>query len=74
VAAVTYSYRVETGSGSEDYYDQFARGFRQEEDAEAWVKSLAGQPIPVHVRPGRPDESMVLSADLEKRFGCGRNH
>jgi hypothetical protein len=70
MAEVIYAYRMGTGTDGENYYDRFTRGFREEADAEAWLRSLDGRRIPVHVRPGKPGESMVLTAELEREFGA----
>lgn len=69
MAEVTYAYRMGAGTDGENYYDRFTRGFRDGAEAETWLRNLEGRRIPVHVRPGKPGESMVLTAEIERQFG-----
>jgi hypothetical protein len=67
-ATFKYSYSVQD-SGAVNYYSgEFSRPFPDKERAWEWLELLKGQRIRVHVRPGRPEVSTVLAADLDAHF------
>ena len=45
-----------------------SRFFADKERAWEWLELLKNQRIRVHVRPGRPEVSSVLAADLDAHF------
>jgi hypothetical protein len=67
-ATFKYSYSVQD-SGEVNYYSgDFSRPFPDKERAWEWLELLKNQRIRVHVRPGRPEVSTVLAADLDAHF------
>jgi Protein of unknown function (DUF3592) len=67
-AIFKYSYSVQDGGAVNYYSGEFSRPFPDKVRAWEWLELLKGQRIRVHVRPGRPEVSTVLAADLDAHF------
>jgi hypothetical protein len=67
-ATLKYSYSVRDGSETSYFSGDFSRPFPDRERAWEWLELLKGKGIRVHVRPGRPEVSVVLAADLDAHF------
>jgi hypothetical protein len=67
-ARFKYSYSVNDGGNVGYYSGDFSRFFADKERAWEWLELLKNQRIRVHVRPGRPEVSSVLAADLDAHF------
>jgi hypothetical protein len=67
-AVLTYSYSVLEKAETEYYSGRYSRTFNDEGLAWDWVRTMQDKRIRVHVRPDRPKESAVLTADLEAHF------
>jgi len=67
-AIFRYSYSVNDGGEFNYYSGEFSRPFPDKERAWEWLELLKNQRMRVHVRPGRPEVSAVLAADLDAHF------
>jgi hypothetical protein len=67
-AILKYSYCVNDAGEVSYYSGEFSRPFPDKERAWEWLELLKNQRIRVHVRPGRPEVSAVLAADLDAHF------
>ncbi len=67
-AIFKYSYSVQDGGEVNYHSGSFSRPFPDKERAWEWLELLKNQRIRVHVRPGRPEVSAVLAADLDAHF------
>ena len=67
-AKFKYSYSVNDGGETSSYSGDFSRSFGDKVRAWEWLELLKNQRIRVHVRPGRPEVSSVLAADLDAHF------
>lgn len=67
-ASFTYSYSVRDGSEVTYLSGNFSRAFPDQNRAREWLESLKDKQIRVHVKPGRPEVSVVLAADLDAHF------
>jgi hypothetical protein len=67
-ATFKYSYTVRDGSEVSHYYGDYFRLFPDKEMAWEWLELLKNKHIRVHYRPGHPEVSAVLSADLDAHF------
>jgi hypothetical protein len=67
-AKFKYSYSVNNDGEIGSYTGDFSRFFADKERAWEWLELLKNQRIRVHVRPGRPEVSSVLAADLDAHF------
>jgi hypothetical protein len=67
-ASFTYSYNVLDGNDINYLSGNYARPFPDQERAKEWLESLKDKQIRVHVKPGKPEVSVVLDADLDAHF------
>jgi hypothetical protein len=67
-ASFTYSYSVRDGSEIGYFSGDFARQFPDQESAWEWLRSVQNKQIKVHIQPGRPEISVVLTGDLDAHF------
>ena len=67
-ATFKYSYSVNDGGEVHYYSGDFSRPFPDKERAWEWLELLKNKRIRVHVRPGRPEISAVLAADLDAHY------
>lgn len=67
-ASFHYSYRVDDAGTATCYSGGYSRLFPDKERAWEWLELLKNQRIRAHVRPGRPDVSVVLAQDLDAHF------
>ena len=59
-------YEYQCGGEQDGIYTHF---FSIKEEAEAFVKILEGQKVPVRVKPRKPSKSYILDRDVELRTG-----
>jgi hypothetical protein len=67
-ATFKYSYTVQDGSEVSYYSGDFFRPFPDKERAWEWLELLKNKRIRVHYKPGHPEVSAVLAADLDAHF------
>jgi hypothetical protein len=67
-ATFKYSYPVQDGSEISYYSGDFSRLFPDKELAWEWLELLKNKRIRVHYKPGHPEVSAVLAADLDAHF------
>ena len=67
-ATFKYSYPVQDGSEVSYYSGDFFRPFPDKERAWEWLELLKNKRIRVHYKPGHPEVSAVLAADLDAHF------
>jgi hypothetical protein len=67
-ATFKYSYTVNDAGEVSHYSGDFSRFFPDKEQAWEWLELLKNKRIRVHVRPGKPQVSAVLAADLDAHF------
>jgi hypothetical protein len=67
-ATFKYSYPVQNGSEVSYYSGDFSRPFPDKERAWEWLELLKNKRIRVHYKPGHPEVSAVLAADLDAHF------
>jgi hypothetical protein len=67
-ALFTYSYSVLENRETEYFSGDFLRTLPDEATAWEWLQAMKGKRIRVHVQPGRPKVSAVLTADLDAQF------
>lgn len=67
-ATFHYSYSVRDGSEVSYYSGDFSRYFPDKERAWEWLELLKNKHIRVHYKPGHPEVSAVLAADLDAHF------
>jgi hypothetical protein len=67
-AYFTYYFSL-NNNGETDYYSgEFSHIFPDEEPAQKWLKSLDEKKIPIRIKPGDPNVSVVLFKDLISKF------
>jgi len=69
-AVLTYSFSYGQGNDEDYFTGVFIRSFNDEGVAGVWVGAFRDKRIPVRVRAGDPKHSLVLSSDLDQRFGA----
>jgi hypothetical protein len=67
-ATFKYSYAVQDGGEVSYYSGDFLRPFPDKELAWEWLELLKNKRIRVHYKPGHPEVSTVLDADLDAHF------
>ena len=67
-ATFKYSYAVQDGSEVSHYSGNYFRPFADKERAWEWLELLKSKHIRVHYKPGHPEVSTVLDADLDAHF------
>ena len=67
-ATFKYSYTVQDGGEVSYYSGDYFRLFPNKELAWEWVELLKNKRIRVHYKPGHPEVSTVLDADLDAHF------
>ena len=67
-ATFKYSYTVLDAGVASYFSGSFSRFFADKEQAWVWLELLKNKRIRVHVRPGKPEVSVVLEADLDAHF------
>ena len=67
-ATFKYSYPVQDGSEISYYSGDFSRLFPDKELAWEWLELLKNKRIRVHYKPGHPEVSTVLDADLDAHY------
>ena len=68
-AVLTYAFSYGQSSDEDYFTGVFIRSFNDEGVAGVWVGTFRDKRIPVRVRAGDPKHSLVLSSDLDQRFG-----
>jgi hypothetical protein len=67
-ATFKYSYPVQDGGEVSYYSGDFSRPFPDKERAWEWLELLKNKRIRVHYKPGYPEVSAVLAADLDAHY------
>ena len=67
-ASFKYSYTVQDGSELNYLSGDYSRPFPDKERAWEWLELLKNTRIRVHVQPGHPEVSAVLTSDLDAHF------
>ncbi len=67
-ATFHYFYSVQEGGEVSHFSGDFSRSFPDKEMAWEWLELLKNKRIRVHVKPGKPEVSAVLAADLDAHF------
>lgn len=67
-ATFKYSYTVQDGSEVNYFSGEFSRPFPDKERAWEWLELLKNKRIRVHYKPGHPEASVVLAADLDAHY------
>lgn len=67
-AYFSYYFSLNSNGETEYYSGEFSHIFSDEEPAQEWIDSLKEKKIPIRIKPGNPNISIVLFDDLISKF------